>query len=199
MQPPFAQQPVLIYVLVVTFLIWRVIEAALDIRSYGRLRAGVQRQDNGSRLLLACLIVLGAGLGTVIAFQVSATAIPFGRIVFFWLGILLMYAGIVLRLYAVRVLGAYFTTSLATAPGQPVIETGPYRLIRHPSYTGILLTLLGFGLCLANWLGLLVLMAGALLGFWYRIRVEERVLQKQLGQPYHDYMRRTKRLIPFVL
>jgi protein-S-isoprenylcysteine O-methyltransferase Ste14 len=88
---------------------------------------------------------------------------------------------------------------VAVAPGQTVIETGPYRLIRHPSYTGFLITLLGFGLCLTNWLSLLVIMACALIGFSYRIHVEEQVLQEQLGQRYQEYMRRTKRLIPFVL
>ena len=72
-------------------------------------------------------------------------------------------------------------------------------LIRHPSYTGLLITLLGYGLSLTNWLSLLVLMGCALIGFSYRIHVEEHVLQAQLGQRYQEYMRRTKRLIPFVL
>jgi protein-S-isoprenylcysteine O-methyltransferase Ste14 len=81
-----------------------------------------------------------------------------------------------------------------------VISSGPYRLIRHPSYTGFLITLLGFGLSFTNnWLSLLVIMGCALLGFSYRIQVEEHVLQAQLGQRYQEYMRRTKRLIPFVL
>jgi protein-S-isoprenylcysteine O-methyltransferase Ste14 len=112
---------------------------------------------------------------------------------------LLMYAGIALRLYAMIVLGAFFTTTVAVAPEQPVIDSGPYRRIRHPSYTGFLLILLGFGLSLMNWLSLLVIMGCALIGFGYRIRVEEDALQEQLGQRYREYMRRTKRLIPFVL
>ncbi len=96
-------------------------------------------------------------------------------------------------------LGRYFTTSVAVAPEQTVIEAGPYRLIRHPSYTGLLMILLGFGLSLTNnWLSLLVMMGCALIGLSYRIQVEERVLQEHLGQRYQEYMRRTKRLIPFV-
>jgi protein-S-isoprenylcysteine O-methyltransferase Ste14 len=102
--------------------------------------------------------------------------------------------------YAIKVLGRSFTTSVAVAPEQTVIETGPYRLIRHPSYTGILTTLLGLGLSLtSNWLSLIIIMGCALIGFSYRIRVEEHILQEYLGQRYQDYMRRTKRLIPFVL
>ena len=97
-------------------------------------------------------------------------------------------------------LGAFFTTTVAVAPEQTVIEAGPYRRIRHPSYTGFLLCLLGLGLTLTNnWLSLLVIMGCALIGFGYRIQVEEAVLQERLGQPYQAYMRRTKRLIPFVL
>lgn len=199
MQPVFVDQLALIVVLVVTVLVWRVTETVLDIRSVGRLRRGVQRQDRGSRLILACFVVLGLFFGTIIAFQVPATIITGARTFLFWVGILLMYVGIALRVYAVNRLGAFFTTTLATAPGQTVIETGPYRLIRHPSYTGFLITLFGYALSLTNWLSLLVIMGCALIGFGYRIRVEERVLQEQLGQPYQEYMRRTKRLIPFVV
>ncbi len=199
MQPLFADQPVLLGVLVASLLIWRVMEAIVDIRTRCRLRAGARRQDRGSRVVLIGVLMLGILAGILLASKDPATAITSARPFLFWLGILLIYAGIALRLYAIHVLGAFFTTVVAVAPEQTVIETGPYRLIRHPSYTGFLITLLGFGLCLTNWLSLLVIMACALIGFSYRIRVEEQVLQEQLGQRYQEYMRHTKRLIPFVL
>jgi len=84
-------------------------------------------------------------------------------------------------------------------PEQPVIEAGPYRLIWHPSSTGLLIMFLGFGLSSTNWLSLLVLEGCALLGLSYRIHVGEHVLQEHLGLRYQEHMRRTKRLIPFVL
>jgi protein-S-isoprenylcysteine O-methyltransferase Ste14 len=199
MQPLFADQPVLLGVLVASLLIWRVMEAIVDIRTRNRLRAGARRQDRGSRVVLIGVLMLGILAGILLASKDPATAITSARPFLFWLGILLIYAGIALRLYAIHVLGAFFTTVVAVAPEQAVIETGPYRLIRHPSYTGFLITLLGFGLCLTNWLSLLVIMACALIGFSYRIRVEEQVLQEQLGERYQEYTRRTKRLIPFVL
>jgi len=199
MQPLFAHQPVLLSVLLVSILIWRVMEANVDIRTRKRLRAGAQRQDKGSHAVLICLVTFGSLLGVWLAFKVPATAITSTRVFLFWLGILLINAGIAFRLYAIHVLGAFFTTAVAVASEQTVIETGPYRLIRHPSYTGLLITLLGFGLICTNWLSLLVLMGCALLGFSYRIHVEEHVLQEHLGQRYQEYMRRTKRLIPFVL
>jgi protein-S-isoprenylcysteine O-methyltransferase Ste14 len=200
MQPLFAQNPLSLGVLVVSILIWRVMEAIVDIRTFKRLRTGARRQDKGSHVVLLCLIVFGLLLGILLALKVPATAITNAPDIFFWLGITLMYAGIALRLYAINVLGRSFTTSVAVAPEQTVIEAGPYRLIRHPSYTGLLITLLGLGLSLTNnWLSLLVIMGCALVGFGYRIHVEEDVLQEHLGQPYQEYMRRTKRLIPFVL
>ncbi len=200
MQPFFVQNPLYIGVLVASFLIWRVIEAGIDIRTYKRLRAGTQRQDKGSHAVLLCSIVFGLLLGMLLAWMVPATAITSAPKFFFWLGIVLMYAGIALRLYAISVLGRFFTTSVAVAPEQTVIDAGPYRLIRHPSYTGILITLLGLGLSLANnWLSLLAILGCTLIGFSYRIRVEEHVLQEHLGQRYREYMQHTKRLIPFVL
>jgi protein-S-isoprenylcysteine O-methyltransferase Ste14 len=198
-QPIFARQPLLLGVVVASLLIWRAIETGLDIRSRNRLRAGAQLQDEGSLAILFVLIALGVVLGTLLAFIVPAAAITSSRAIFFWLGILLIYTGIAFRLYAIHTLGAFFTTAVAIAPQQTVISAGPYQLIRHPAYTGFLITLFGYGLCLTNWLSLLVMMGCALIAFMYRIQVEERVLQEQLGQPYQEYMRRTKRLIPFVL
>jgi len=198
-QPLYAHNRLELVALVVSLLTWRVMETTVDIRSWKRFRAGARRSDRGSRLILAGLILVGIFVGTVLAFKVSGTSISRARNFIFWLGIILMYAGIGLRIYAIRVLGAFFTTTVAIVPEQRVVETGPYRRIRHPSYSGVLMILLGFGLTLTNWLSPLVILGCALIGFSYRIRVEESVLKEQLGQPYQEYMRRTKRLIPFIL
>lgn len=78
-----------------------------------------------------------------------------------------------------------------------MIDTGPYRFIRHPSYTGALLAFVGFGCCLGNWMSILCVLP--ILGaFLWRMRVEERALIDALGEDYRAYMRRTKRLIPFI-
>jgi protein-S-isoprenylcysteine O-methyltransferase Ste14 len=199
MQPLFTHNLLDLGVLLAGLLIWRVMEASVDIRTFKRLRAGIQRQDKGSHVVLICLVVFGLLLGVLLAYKDPVTTITSASVFLFWLGMLLIYAGIALRLYAIIVLGAFFTTTVAVAAEQTVIEAGPYRLIRHPSYTGLLITLLGFGLSLTNWLSLLVIMGCALIGLSYRIQVEEHVLQEHLGQRYQEYMRRTKRLIPFVL
>lgn len=199
MQPLVMHNPLNLAVLVTSMLIWRVMEALVDVQTFKRLRTGTQRQDKGSHVVLLCLIVLGLFLGILLALNVPATALTSAPDIFFWLGIVLMNAGIAFRLCAIKALGRSFTTSVAVSSEQIVIETGPYRRIRHPSYTGILITLLGLGLSLTNnWLSLPIIMGCALIGFSYRIRVEEQALKAHLGQRYQEYMQRTKRLIPFV-
>ena len=199
MQPLFIQQSALQIALALSLIAWRVLETVVDIRTRRRLRAGAQRQDKGSLMVLYVVLVGGILLGTALAFVVPVAAIMGARAFFFWLGIVLINAGVALRFYAITVLGAFFTSAVAVTPEQTVIATGPYRFIRHPSYAGLLITLLGYGFCLTNWLGMLAIIACALIGLSYRIDIEERVLQAQLGQQYQEYMRRTKRLIPFVL
>src|SRR5258708_17078039 len=112
MQPLFANQPVLLGVLVASLLIWRVMEAIVDIRTRNRLRAGARRQDKGSRLVLISVLTLGVLVGTLLAFTVPA-AITNARPFLFWLGILLIYVGIALRLYDFYMLVAFFTTAVS--------------------------------------------------------------------------------------
>ncbi|MCL4394660.1 MAG: isoprenylcysteine carboxylmethyltransferase family protein, partial [Chloroflexi bacterium] len=116
----------------------------------------------------------------------------------FGIGEALMLVGVALRWYAIRVLGQYFTRDVAVRPDQPVVQSGPYRYIRHPAYRGTLLTMLGLGLTVTNWTSLVAIMVCTLLGYAYRVSVEEQALREKIGQPYVDYMRRTRRFIPFV-
>jgi protein-S-isoprenylcysteine O-methyltransferase Ste14 len=103
-----------------------------------------------------------------------------------------------LRWWAIITLGRYFTIDVAVRSTQSVVQSGPYRFVRHPSYTAVLIMLLGVGLALANWASLVAMLAGGLIGLLYRVRVEERALVEALGQPYVDYMRHTERFIPFM-
>ncbi len=109
-----------------------------------------------------------------------------------------MLAGMALRFYAMSVLGRSFTYYVAIAAKQTVVEAGPYQYVRHPSYTGALMIFVGLGLALGNWAGLLALLACVGIAYAYRIAVEESVLAVTLGEPYQQYMRRTRRLVPFL-
>ena len=79
------------------------------------------------------------------------------------------------------------------------MDNGPYKLIRHPSYTGGLLILIGLGLALQSWGAVLITLLILSLAYGYRIHVEEKLLVTELGDEYIDYMKRTKRLIPYIL
>lgn len=114
------------------------------------------------------------------------------------LGTVLFALGLALRWYSIFYLGRFFTVNVAIAADHRVIDTGPYRLIRHPSYTGALLAFLGLGLCLGNILSLLAILVPITAVFLHRIGVEEEALSNALGQSYTDYMQRTRRLIPLL-
>jgi protein-S-isoprenylcysteine O-methyltransferase Ste14 len=199
MSPLFAQNPLFQNILLAGYVIWAVTEVILGIMQLIRLRAGAQLQDRGSRVVVAVTIGLGIFLCWQLARAVPAPTVTGASVFVFWFGIALVYTGLAFRLYAIAVLGRYFTPSVMVVADQPVVEDGPYKLIRHPAYTGLLIMFLGFGLSSTNWLSLLALMGCTLLGLSYRIHVEERVPQEHLGPRYQEYMRRTKRLIPFVL
>lgn len=155
-------------------------------------------QDRLSGPALIAGIALAVGLGIRAAVLVPQAAIREFRPEIFALGLALAISGIAFRWYAIARLGRFFSTRVTVAADQVVVDTGPYRLVRHPSYTGALLTLLGVLLCSTNWLSLACFLL-AIPGFAYRIAVEENALASGLGQPYREYMRRTKRLIPYVL
>jgi protein-S-isoprenylcysteine O-methyltransferase Ste14 len=163
-----------------------------------RLPAGATDHDSGSKWWVIGSVWGSVAIGMWLALLLPSTAIKSGRIALFILGLFLMVAGMALRWYSIRVLGTSFTCEVSTRPGQEVIQAGPYRWVRHPSYTGGLITVLGVLVCCVNWASLPALLV-ALAGYAYRIRIEERALARDLGAAYQDYMRRTKRLIPFVV
>jgi protein-S-isoprenylcysteine O-methyltransferase len=113
-------------------------------------------------------------------------------------GVPIFAAGIALRWYAIVHLGRFFTVNVAIAADHRLIDNGPYRLLRHPSYTGALLAFCGLGVCLRNGAALAVLVIPVLVVFLRRMRIEEEALLAAFGEPYRDYMRCTWRLIPFI-
>jgi protein-S-isoprenylcysteine O-methyltransferase len=138
-------------------------------------------------------------LALVIAFLFAASGIASLPSWSFYVGISLMIAGIVLRQWSIAVLGRYFSPTIGIQEGQAVVDRGPYRLVRHPSYTGLLIIYIGLGFVIQSWGTVLVLIAYFAAAFGYRIHVEEAVLTSKLGDEYVAYAKRTKRLIPYVL
>jgi protein-S-isoprenylcysteine O-methyltransferase Ste14 len=114
-------------------------------------------------------------------------------------GTILLLGGSLLRRLCWRTLGAYFTGDVQARSDQPVIDRGPYRWVRHPSYTGGILMFTGVGVALSNWLSIAVLVMTSIGVYSYRVHVEERALLEALGAAYAAYMKRTTRYIPFII
>lgn len=173
--------------------IWGAAEGVVYVRNRGGSR---DYRDRGSHLLLgvsssvAVLAALQCALGLP-----AATVTP--RVAIYCLGILVLFAGLILRFLAVASLRRFFTGDVEILAGHELVARGPYRLVRHPGYVGTFLALAGFGLALTNWASLLclVLVLGPM---GYRVRVEERALTQALGNAYRDYSARTARYFPFV-
>jgi protein-S-isoprenylcysteine O-methyltransferase len=116
----------------------------------------------------------------------------------YYIGIAVMLAGIAFRQWAIAVLGRYFSYVIGVQKEQKVVESGPYRLIRHPSYTGVLIFFAGMGLAVQSLAAVLMDIAIFGIVYGYRIFVEEKVLISELGNSYVEYMKRTKRVIPYL-
>ncbi len=113
-------------------------------------------------------------------------------------GLAVFAGGLALRAWAVHELGRFFKFTVVVQADHQVVDTGPYRLIRHPSYTGLLMIELGLGIALGTWLSIPACLLPPLIAFAVRLVTEERVLARELGDPYRAYMARTHRLVPGV-
>src|SRR5712691_6276932 len=154
--------------------------------------------DQGSLNLIVVLWWIGIAMDFSLSLLLPQAAMSWKRTSLFFVGICLMLLGIVLRWYSAAVLGKYFTFDVAIQSGQNLVEMGPYRYIRHPSYSGALLTLFGFGLALGNGAGLAAGLSCLGFAYAYRIPIEEDALASALGEAYEQYMKRTWRLVPFL-
>jgi protein-S-isoprenylcysteine O-methyltransferase len=153
--------------------------------------------DRHSLRVLWLTILIAVTAGILAPSRVPGAAIG-GGLPLFVVSCALFATGLALRWYAIVYLGRFFTVNVAIHSGHEIIDTGPYRLIRHPSYSGALLAFLGLALGLDNWVSLALIALPVLWAFLRRMRIEERALANGLGRPYTDYMGRTKRLVPFI-
>jgi protein-S-isoprenylcysteine O-methyltransferase Ste14 len=117
----------------------------------------------------------------------------------YYIGLAVMITGIVFRQWAIAVLGRYFSRAIGVQKEHKIVESGPYHLIRHPSYAGVLIFWVGMGLAVQSISAVLIALAVFCLVYGYRIYVEEKVLINELGDSYVEYMKRTKRVIPYII
>ncbi len=181
------------------FLLWGSIEVAgAFVQRRGIRRRDASDRDRGSMTWIIICLWAGLLLAGFLPELIPQASLGMNPALAHALAAILILAGIVFRQSAIRALGLFFTQDVAVSAGQAIIQTGPYRLIRHPAYTGTLVSILGIALGMNNALSLAAAAAGFLIGHLYRMRVEEQALLASTGRAYADYRHRTKRLIPFI-
>lgn len=160
-------------------------------------RVEATKADKGSyALLLTCAVTGLVWLGLAPTIAPAAMIRPSSAA--FAVGMTMFLAGFAMRRWSEMTLGRYFTFTVMTSADQPVITSGPYRFVRHPGYTGVLLIVIGAGLVNGNWLGTVGWTLLVLLPLLYRIHVEENALLIALGDRYGAYAARHKRLLPLI-
>jgi protein-S-isoprenylcysteine O-methyltransferase len=177
-------------------LIYFVSEVLLSVTRRGRSKTG-EKQDRSTLLVIWVVIIVSIFAGVFVAQNWRAGALSHGR-AFAGAGVVLFAAGLILRWWAIITLGRFFTVDVTIEKDHELVERGPFRRVRHPSYTGVLLAFVGWALTLGNWAAILVVLAPIFIAFVRRMNVEEEALRGALGDRYAEYMRRTKRLIPLV-
>jgi len=175
------------------FVLWVLVEGWVF--SSRPPQEGQESGENSAALFFGSIFVALVA-GGVLAARGIGPVIAGGNWILFGAGVGVALTGMALRVWSVHTLGQYFQVKLMVADDQPVIQAGPYRLVRHPSYAGAILTFAGLGLCYGNWLSLAVMVVLPGANLVYRIVLEERMLVDALGAQYTSYCRRTARLIP---
>jgi protein-S-isoprenylcysteine O-methyltransferase Ste14 len=120
------------------------------------------------------------------------------NIVWILTGIIFLISGTIFRLYAINVLGKYFSSTVQIKEEHQIITSGPYRFLRHPSYTGAYIAMLGSAIFLHSIIGILVFGIGMLFVYQLRIKTEEQTLTNQFGVAYKLYASRTYKMFPLV-
>jgi protein-S-isoprenylcysteine O-methyltransferase len=162
----------------------------------------VQVQSGGSRLLQAGLVLIGVTLifnlgNWLVSGWLAARVVPESAPVVFG-GAILTVAGMLFSVWARLTLGRNWSGTVTIKQDHELIQRGPYRIVRHPIYTGMLLAMLGTAFIFGTarcFVG--VPIVG--LAFWLKVQIEERFMVQQFGAQYSDYRQQVRALIPFVL
>lgn len=162
-----------------------------------RSKKNRDRNSDGNSLRLVWIVIaISITLGVLCSIYLPVIILHAAWVAH--LGLILILGGIVIRIFSIHTLGRFFSVNLGIENNHEVVRAGPYKYIRHPSYTGSLLSFFGMGLSFNNWVSLAIIFLPVLITFIYRINVEENLLLTQFGSEYKAYMDQTKRLIPFI-
>ena len=175
------------------FWAWMASEIAVAVATRTKRSSGNVR-DRGSQLIL-WIVIVASVTGCNWIREVAPANMFDGT---HWLrlaSVIVLAAGLAIRWTAIITLGRSFSANVAIQESQKVHRTGLYRVVRHPSYLGLLLVLVAIGLHSRNWISLAVVLLPTTAALLYRIQVEEAALNEALGEEYAAYSRVTKRLV----
>ena len=182
----------ILYVLLTLAFVAFIVEEFVLIKPVSTI---AQSDPLSKRLELAALWAPAIGLGITAATVYFFGGLRLGGVVNA-VGLALCIIGLGIRYWSRRTLGRFFTIGVVAQEGHRVVQSGPYKHVRHPGYLGLLLFYLGLPLMIGNWLGLLVLSLPSFVVFVWLISIEDAELAAMLGKEYQDYQKRSARLIP---
>ena len=195
----------LVHMLKPSYLFFFLVFTELVLWRITRPDPGYEKKDRGSLYIIFLVIILSAhvaklsaqhlpqlGMALLLGLNEASMRAVYG------VGLFAYASGLALRWFSVFYLGRLYSFEVAIANDHQVINTGPYRYLRHPAYSGSLLSFFGLGMCAGNFVSLLLLTLPIGWALLHRIKIEEAVLTEALGKSYIDYVSKTARLIPFV-
>jgi len=194
--PLFDEQPHWRLIFWVSYCSWIAFE--FWVFSRDRRAARGDKRDGGSIIAIFVFFWLGITAAFMAPHLVPSAQIALPPTAVFITAMTLFWLGIVLRLWAILTLGRFFRTKVLLLDDHRLVTSGPYRVLRHPAYTGGMMTIAGLGLAFGNWLSLIGALLGVLIGYGWRIIVEEKALRARFGATFEEHRRRTWCLIPFV-
>jgi len=179
----------------IIMILWLLSEIVLNLLHRSKM-PDTKQLDKNSITIIWVTIIISITASVFVAIFINVPILNNNLLKY--TGVVMIVVGVILRLVAIGTLGKFFTVNLAIDNEHRLIDTGLYKYIRHPSYSGSLLSFLGLALYFNNWICLVVILIPIVSVFIYRINIEERLLLQQPGLHYDAYCKRTKRLIPFV-
>jgi len=168
--------------------------ASRDVKTTSR------REPLGSRLLHTIPLTVAGLLLWLPAppiLGLGARIWPFDASVF-WAGAALSLAGLLFTVWARVHIGRNWSGTITLKREHELITSGPYRIVRHPIYSGLLLAFVGGAIARGEWRGV-VAVGLAFAALWRKLRIEKRWMREQFGAGYDEYARRVAALIPFLL
>ena len=190
----------ILYFTVVT--IWFFSEIALVLFKRSK-KSNENKLDKSSLKYLWIVILISISLGIYVGILGFKGTFSTGFVkshlhISYYCGLASIIIGVFIRWKAIYTLRKFFTVNVTVEKNQKIIQKGLYKYLRHPSYTGSLLSFLGLGLSFSNWLSTIIIFVPIFFVFAYRIKIEEKALINNFGDKYINYSKSTKRLIPFI-